>query len=550
MPDHESTHGSPRPLPDQSAEPPHPQAEFRLTTDDPELQRLVDASLEAIGPENLNDIVVNHERFDSMPMRVRQPDGSDKEVTHFSLRRLLGRSPDYAASAAEAGIDTDQASDLIKTLQAETEQGFEYTAEIDVSAALMARAFSHQADHGQQLTPEDYGALQGMLASTARNSHSAGAANVYRSLSRLGANTQDSVGIITNELRGDLPLMRPAVRMFDSLSIADVEAGQLAEVCGRLVGEKSSLLGEVGDDFDKLRDLFAFVGPRQGIAPADMLAAVNERLAAGEDMPTIARTIASREAKVLPASERSTDAAELDDYQARRERHFPEKTGELENAELPYRTQRSLEDGVRDLEQIAQDTGELGMPSEGSWAFDAATNTWYSFGGRTEVFVGQAVKHNHLPYPVGELSRRPSLFHCRPVAHEHAIGFRAHDNVVPPDAVPLANRLLGATPNTADYRAIAETLQGQQSGIDALRAFIVHGSGITEYTFPLDAQTIEDVSEYFGDIRSGIIELADWNKLMEQPDANEALAELIDAYNARLPSGFKLKYFPTGTAIK
>jgi hypothetical protein len=547
MPDYEQHHGDAQPMPGQPPYPPEePRAEFSLAVDDPELQELTSAALEAIGPENLDKLIINHERFDGT-VTVMHHDGSNDQITHFRLRRLLSQMPAYVANAAGAGLDADRAYALIRTAQIKTDPYFETTADIDVCASSLGKAFAYQAAHGQPLTPEDYEVLDGMLAKTAPESHAHWAADVYRSLSRIGIPTEQAVRIVKDDLKGEFWLMKPALTMLDALSVAeDIDAGQVSEACRHLAGT-TSRWNEIHDDFVRLRNLIAFECPQQEIAPRDMLAAVNQRLAAGQDMSIIVRSIAIRKTKVITTAERTGEEdALLDDYEARRDRYFPEKPGELELAALPYRSGRSYEDGVRDLAKIARASGIYDKPGVGSWVFDDARGVWYSLGGITEIFNGQAVRHNYVPYPAGELSRNPKFFHSHPVAYEHKVGLTPYNGEVPPEAVPLANKLLAATPSAEDYRALAATIEDQTKGTDTVHAFIVHGTGITEYSTPLSPDRIRRLADRFNDMRNLILLQTNWHDLMGRFEGDDpgAIATLLADLETRLIQGFALTFWP------
>jgi hypothetical protein len=62
------------------------------------------------------------------------------------------------------------------------------------------------------------------------------------------------------------------------------------------------------------------------------------------------------------------------------ESYFIDKPGELENAALPYHTQRSLHDGVRDLDRLTfADEHRDEVVSMGRWVYNG-NHRWYFYG--------------------------------------------------------------------------------------------------------------------------------------------------------------------------
>ena len=65
--------------------------------------------------------------------------------------------------------------------------------------------------------------------------------------------------------------------------------------------------------------------------------------------------------------------------------YFMERAEPLTPESLPYVTKKSFEDGLAELHTCCMNReGRFEEVAEGLWAFDPATKSWYSLGGKSE----------------------------------------------------------------------------------------------------------------------------------------------------------------------
>jgi hypothetical protein len=238
--------------------------------------------------------------------------------------------------------------------------------------------------------------------------------------------------------------------------------------------------------------------------------------------------------KDLPTA--NQEAVVIDPGKAK-ERYFVVKPGSLEHAALPYRTERSLSDGLSDIEQLAgaQETrGEV--LAEGSWIFDPQTQVWYSLGGETKWLGSSNVKHTSLPYDIGQLSSEPVSVHIHPQKF-----------------VPIAGEKIGfAFPSNADYRTVATMIETSGSEIRP-RSLIVHPLGITEFTYPNDAEQIRQMGEVAEAIKEqAFAQFGSLDALQAQADSmgeRQFTQQLMDQINVALPEGFRFRIYPHGANL-
>lgn len=522
-----------------------PAAELTLQGSDPELGALANTAVQAIGPDHFHDLLVKYERFDHS-----STDFNSGVVvkTHHTLRQLLVQLPGYIENATATGIDENRAYGLVQAIIGEEKRSKWSGA--DDPVVQLGRAFAWQAEHHGVVSDEDYTALHNLVAETAASPDTGDTAiNAYRALSRLGLTTAQSIEVIKDSLP-HYEIATFAVGVFDALSVARVDAAVIKGICGSLfeAHQEDNTPYGIQADYVLLRELIARVCPGADIEPNTFLRQVYDHLSRGKSMTDIAQEYAGTDARTIEGLE-----AQIYDPQDRIEKHFLPKSGGLELAILPYRTERSLEEGLGDLKSIARERGRYRETlGEGLWVFDstASAPTWYSLGGRTELHDGR-VRHVHPEYPINEISQRPFLFHCHPMGLEKSVGPDPRDELFPEAALPIVNRFLAVTPSRRDYEMVAELLRTPTHQKPAVRSFIAHGSGLTEYTFPNDADALTEMSQHSQAIRDDVLQNVDWERILFdkkwlglvriERDKNSVVQELVQRLNDKLPEGFQLR---------
>lgn len=505
------------------------------------------AAAEAVGVDELRDLIGRYARHD-LPSIVLDPDGTEHRVQHHILRRFLQVLPDYAEKAAAAGLAPEQAAGLVRTML--TAEDRHYSTMADPAVSVMGRALETQAQAHGPIGPEDYERIRNLVAGTARYGDvNASALDTFRALSRLGMTTAEGTEFIQDDLYSDQLLMNPVLGVLEALSIAEVDGTRLKGILRDLIrGEDTGKhIYAIQNDINLLRECIATVCPRRDIRPDDMLALVATELARGRSMTDIAGSFIGD--RRLPAA----DDTGMYDPTQRAARHFIDKPGPLELSPLPYRTERSFGDGLADLGRIALHRFVYREPvGEGLWLFDGDSTepVWYSLGGETEV-RHDSVRHSAPDYPLHELSRNPTMAHCHPQELEVIIAPSRHEGTYPRAAISIIGQLYAATPSRRDYDMIGKMLR-MEGGFDRVRSVIVHGNGVTEYTFPQDPDALEEMSRDSQAVRDQLLLGIRWDRILHKRrlgglakggrrDDEDVVRELVERLDEALPRDFGLE---------
>ncbi len=511
------------------------------------------AAAGAAGVENATRLVALHARFDH-PSYVTGVDGVRQAVPHYPLHRFLRVVPTYIERSAAAGLTPDQAAGLVETLLAAEDRDEWSTA--DQPVVYLGKALELQAQTHGPITAEDYAQVQGLIADTASHEDdNASALDAYRALSRLGMSTVESIRLIREGLLTDSLLMNRALEVFNALAIAEVDTQVLGDICRQFIGtaEDHPHISAIQEDFALLRECIVTAGPRQDIHPNRLLESIHAQLRQGKSMLEIANGFVS--ARRLA----QTIALEVGRPEERIAQHFLTKTGPLEASPLPYRAERSFDEGAHDLGAIALNSMRYREAlQEGFWVFDpnAMPPVWYSLGGETELGAG-VVRHSYPAYPLQELSRSPTVAHCHPADLEWAISPGLSNGVYPNMAMPVIDRFLAATPSGQDYQMIADILRAS-GGPQTVRSIFAHGSGLTEYTFPQDPDVLEHMAQISRSLRDNFLLGIDWSKVLytrkfagllrgELRGVDTVVRDLMERFDNGMPKGFGLHLLDLGT---
>jgi hypothetical protein len=314
-----------------------------------------------------------------------------------------------------------------------------------------------------------------------------------------------------------------------ALDTANVEPGLVKEVFQKIEGLHPE---DRTDTYEDLKDVLVFGCPSQGIAPAELLEALAQRTRKGDNIDVALKQIMD----TPPVGASESQPTPFAPSEAR-DKLFALKPGPLENTALPHRTQRSLKDGLEDITQLTHANSQRGdIVSEGAWVYDPASSTWYSHGGET-VAIPNGMRHTPaIRYDASQLSETPYSLHIHPAdyaRHSDKYGF--------------------VFPSNADYRAAATIIEDAQNPV-ALRSFISHPLGLTEFTYPQDTAAIRQVSEVFEDIRNQLFGLFgdERNIIREAQHVGDEnfVNDCVRHINRSLPPGFAIRYYPRGSDIE
>ncbi|HEV7454120.1 MAG TPA: hypothetical protein VGO07_02570 [Candidatus Saccharimonadales bacterium] len=501
---------------------------------DPELASLLTQGIEALGEERLDHLLRANDRFNRAVTTMHE-DGSETVDEQYYSRRFLRQIPDYAAAATEAGLEPEQAQGLlVHALDSAHHPNFDYS---DRTAAHLTRAMGTAANAGEPLTEANVQQLKDLISVAAENDVVRPGLQAYVAARQAGLSSEDSVGLVNDYLASQnyrqigYNISR-FTRALSTLNIAGVDPELTKETFAAFRTVRPEPRSAVYDEF---KNLITMGAPAMGKTAAELMQATVDRLRGGAaDMHDAIGQVIRGEGE--PASIDS-DAPVVIDPAERRDKHFIPVSGPLGHAALPYRTERSLNDGVRDIEKLTAAVSYHGdVVGEGAWVYSPEKGTWYSLGGETEFLAGGDARHTYIHFDPSELSGTPLFFH-----------------VHPEDVAIHGDRIGHVFPSDADYRTVA-TVQENAGGPVTPRSFISHGLGITEFTFPADSQAIRAVSEIAQDMQHSLFaRFGDERTMMQQARAAgeyEFAQWCVGQINAALPDGFNITLYPRGVNLE
>lgn len=495
---------------------------------DPELSDLLTRGAEALGGEGLDRVLRASQRFDQVTTIVRHEDGSESVVEHFQTRRVLEEVPAYAEAAAAAELDAATANDLL--IHAIDAHRFDF-GQPNTSVLLLGRALEASAGE-EPLTVEDTDKIKALITKASPDDAVDRALYAYALGRRLGLSIDDSIALPGDYL--DSHNYRQIgyhgayfTGALDALTEAQVDPQLIKTTFDEFIKLHPE---ESAGAYDVLREAITFICPAVGMTPAELLQAMTDRVAAGRGN-IVEALMDAFESQQLPAREGEPIVVVP---QHELERRFLEKPGELEFSATSYRTERSLNDGMRDIERLTDaNYHRWERVGEGNWTFDPASQTWYSLGGET-TYIGGGVRHRSIFYEQSALSETPVSVHIHPEAY----------------AVAKSDKLGFVFPSNADYRAVATMMENALNPV-RLSSLISHPLGITKFDYPQDSAKVRQISERAEAIWKGFMtQFGSEDNLMamarqvgEYDFARWAVAEI----NRLLPTGFTFALYPRGT---
>ena len=506
---------------------------------DSELSDLIaEASKVFLDPE-LSRFLEVQKKFDG-PVTMME---TGKKIEHYKLRECLKELPRYTTAAETAGLKYEQAVDvLMHTLGSDR---FDFS-HVDIYIMQLARIYKIAVQSGVNLG-QHVDALKDIITFGAKSWGPEMSPSLYMlSIAlRLGLSVEQAYTIFKKIEEVGAPATGYVTPHFNDA----LKSMLPAKVDPALVAEAFELIGDNDGYYAGLYGLFkaimAFVGPTRGMTPNEVLAFFITRVKNGKGVP------------MLEAGENGEQ--EQEKKEVPKEKYFIENENDvLEHTALPCRKVKPLNAGMRDLEKLATARGrrweEVG---EGMWTFDPESQSWYSFGGQVEtpsmgeVMAGRAerVRHNFLTYDLSKLSKNPYLFHVHPEDYEAFIA-PPRESMVYPELRDDFTKFLTATPSGADYGSIGELLKGSEEQVPT-RSFIAHALGITEFSYPNDVAKLEEMKAQSRNIRDQVLLDFDVKGYIQKNgwpvDRLHLIQSMIEALNKKLPEGFRLRLYPTGT---
>lgn len=506
---------------------------------DSELADLVAEASTRFEDGELSAFLQAQDRFDG-PVTMME---TGEKVEHYKLRECLKELPAFIANAETAGLTYEQAVDLL--LHTLNTDRFKFS-NVEQYILLLAKAFETAKKTGVNLG-EHVDALKDIITFGGKSWGPEMGPSLYMIpiALRLGLSPEQACKIFKKIDEVGSPATGYVTPHFNDA----LKSMLPAKVDPKLVEEAFELIGDNNGYYDGLYDFFktimTFGGPSRGMSPNELLALFVTRVKTGKNIP------------LLEAGEDGEQKREVADVP--KEKYFIENGNDtLEHTALPYRMTKPLNAGVRDLEKLAvANSRRWEEVGEGMWTFDPETQTWYSFGGQLEtpsmeeVLAGRAerVRHNFLPYDLSKLSKNPRLFHVHPKAYDVFIA-PPKESMTYPELTDDITKFLTATPSGADYGTVGELLKDSETQVPT-RSFISHALGITEFTYPNDVAKLEEMKAQSRNIRDQVMLEFDVEKYIQEHgwpvDRTHLVQSMIQSLNEKLPEGFSLKLYPTGT---
>ncbi len=492
---------------------------YKSTSSDPELRIQLEQCEPYFQAEDFKKFLQAQKRFDG-PVTMME---TNETITHYHLRGVLREIPPYMQTAKQIGLDYEQGIELLLHLF----DGDKYTFS-DKESDLIILTKALDASKGDKGLARNIGKIKRLMSAGVGGSGMGGGIYSFFITSRLGIPVAEASPMIVDGAEGSY-VIGPFNEALKSMLPTRPNPELVIEAFHILNNDGGNYWN--AGDYRYFEQLMTFGAPASGIGVDDMLAMF------------VSASKSKRERKKLEG------AIGKKDVQESKEKYFLQFEGQLNHFAQPYVTRRSLNDGIRDLEKLAngssRDWVEIG---EGMFVFDPESQSWYSLGGKLEtpsmgeVLSGRAerVRHNFLSYDISSLSQIPFLFHVHPRELDCFIAPR-REELVYPELREHITKFLTATPSRADYRIVAQLMKEAKEKIKP-RSFIAHSLGITEFVYPYDIKVIEEMGEKSRDIRDQTL-LNPQHPLLHLTEAS-FVEGLIQDLNSRLPSEFAVNLNP------
>ncbi len=200
------------------------------------------------------------------------------------------------------------------------------------------------------LPKEDFVALCDFFASAAKYGVDDSSAYAYSLAQRMGLSTSQSIQLISKLIDADGAISGYTFGSFSralrTLVLSDVKPESVVRMFDVLGGTRPYLHQ---DKFDAFQNMVTFDCPLHRISPQELMDMLLSAVDSGETIEAVLTRFQNSDQKQLSG----TLPFEVFSSQSEKNQYFIQKPGKLELAALPYQTKRSLQNGHRDLEEIA-----------------------------------------------------------------------------------------------------------------------------------------------------------------------------------------------------
>jgi hypothetical protein len=520
---------------------------------DRELAEVVSKAIESLGNNNIVMLFGAYSGYDKADQYEGRP--------HHAVKEYAKLVPEYAKAAESVGLSKEQATDLaIQMLDCRSVKE-PYAQELrfmDVvytysDLSFLTVAFKQIGMQGGKVSDQELAVLKGMMLVAFEYDVTEFVFDTYKISRQIGLTLEQAKPMMMHLIDSDYymssDLLIPFNHALNSLSVAKVPPELVPKAFAVLAGDrthykqgaywKSSWI----DAYKMFENVVTFVCPSMGLSPKDLLESI-VACKSSEDADKLLQNYLKGESAHKLIGEEGVSVIIPNEQ---KKKYFTPVEGPLSFAALPYRTKRSLEDGIEDLARLMKADYTKGETvAEGAWVFDRYSSTWYSLGGKTEI-AGNAVRTSFVNYDISSLSPEPMLFHVHPEKFEFLLE--------PPKGISQKERIikfLAATPSRMDYSTVATLMKSELVGDFHPRSFIVNSSGITEYTYPNDIPKIEEMGKNSQAIRDEALLNFDYSSVptSKAGEGKILVNRLIEQLNEQLPPDFEIRMFGIDDASK
>ena len=517
---------------------------------DAELTTLLGQGLEHMGQDGLITYIHKVKRFDTQPVHVTQSYpgeflidmGNSQPVYWFYLRKDLEILPNYFALADSLGLDQEKGANLLFSLVDSYKYDFYGVTDLIKTLTQIMEICAGRNLDFRASVPE----FQTFLETAREDGEVGGALGIVQLGIAAGMKLEQSMEIVTDIYERSGLASYVFMALYDELAALranDVDGNLIFHSLKAVIGDDDLYYKQ--DNFSAFTQLLYIAATHTGYSQTAILEKITGRRATGEANRVFlpantndgeASDVLERVSnELMPVS--ASGEAELATIVKQPDEYFPDiETPQLVHGILPYRTQRSLWDGLNDLHELMETEIQ-----EGAWVFDPVSETWYSLGGRTHFQAGR-VRQEFFPYDVSALSSSPVFLHIHPAQCETFIS-PSRDSLSYPQLQKKITKFLATMPSSADYRTMSDLMKKNSQSVP-LSGLIVTSTGLTEMRVPNDPECVANFSESFTDLKDeALLEFDAAGYLVqhgiEEPNI-DFIQRLLAILNRKLPDDFQI----------
>lgn len=211
---------------------------------------------------------------------------------------------------------------------------------------------------------------------------------------------------------------------------------------------------------------------------------------------------------------------------------------QLQSSFEAYRTQRSREQGEKELETLAKKD-----PNEGVWIYSPSQNMWYSLGGQTRE-IDEKVRFTFLPYELREFGADAEFYHTHP-AQRASVLEQTYSHISDEQTRRQLLNFAMSVPSEKDVISFSIMSQNQE-GNPQYTLHIMHGQGKTTFTVNMDLEKLAEVIPNFRVLKGQVEQLLITQLLNSSTPMNEKKFVSLGVTELQkvLSEGIKIQFEP------